>query len=261
MTLEELSEVAHFSPYHFHRLFSAFVGETLAGYVRRLRLERAAHRLLHSATSITEIALSSGYETPAAFSRAFSAAFDVTPTEYRQRQHPRGLTRSERVPAAPQDIPMTPEIRITEPMSVVFVRRTGPYQQAAAEAFRALYQYAAPRGWVTPGAKMIGLTHDDPAVTDADKLRYDACLTISQDIPAQGEVGRRTIAGGRYAVFVHSGSYDYLSRSYDQIFKDWLPQSQEQLRADPCFELYLNTPMDTAVDALRTEIWLPLLPR
>jgi len=45
--LEKLSEVAHFSPFHFHRIFSAFMGETLNGFIRRIRVEKAASMLLN----------------------------------------------------------------------------------------------------------------------------------------------------------------------------------------------------------------------
>ncbi len=37
LSLDELAEVAHFSPFHFHRIFSAMVGETLNGFIRLSR--------------------------------------------------------------------------------------------------------------------------------------------------------------------------------------------------------------------------------
>jgi len=80
--------VAFFSPYHFHRIFAAFTGEPLAAFIRRLRLECAAQRLVHLDASVTEIALDAGYETPAAFTRAFSAHFGVAPSAYRGRNQP-----------------------------------------------------------------------------------------------------------------------------------------------------------------------------
>jgi len=61
--LDELAHIAHFSPYHFHRIFRGMVGESLMEHVRRLRLERAAHRLKFTDTSVTNIAFDAGYET------------------------------------------------------------------------------------------------------------------------------------------------------------------------------------------------------
>ncbi len=90
------------------------------------------------------------------------------------------------------------------------------------------------------------------------KFRYDACVTVDRDVKPEGEVSLKTIAGGKYAIFMHQGPYELFQKTYDQIFKDWLPQSGEVLREKPCFEMYLNSPDQTKPEDLRTEIWLPI---
>ena len=260
LNLEELAKVAYFSPYHFHRIFAAFTGEPLAAFIRRLRLERAAQHLLHLDAPVTEIALGAGYETPSAFTRAFAGHFGLSPTEYRQRHEPISLlgARLLALTHLVEDVTMTPEIRTIDPMPVLFVRRTGPYYQAGGEAFGVLCQFAGPRGLLGPASRMIGISHDDPHVTDESKFRYDACVTIDREVKPEGEVGQKTIAGGKYAVFLHAGAYEGFQQTYDQIFKAWLPGSGEKLREEPCFEVYLNSPDQVKPEDLRTEIWLPL---
>ena len=81
---ETLAEVAGFSVPHFHRVFTAHVGESAISYVRRLRLERAARKLRMGAVDITEVALAAGYDTHAAFSKAFKQQFGLSPSEFRQ---------------------------------------------------------------------------------------------------------------------------------------------------------------------------------
>jgi AraC family transcriptional regulator len=81
---ETLASVAGFSIPHFHRVFSARVGESAISYVRRLRLERAARKLQMGAVDITEVALAAGYDSHAAFSKAFKQQFGVSPREFRQ---------------------------------------------------------------------------------------------------------------------------------------------------------------------------------
>ena len=81
---ETLAAVAGFSVPHFHRVFTAHVGESAIGYVRRLRLERAARKLRMGAVDITEVALAAGYDTHAAFSKAFKQQFGLSPSEFRQ---------------------------------------------------------------------------------------------------------------------------------------------------------------------------------
>jgi AraC family transcriptional regulator len=81
---ETLADIAGFSVPHFHRVFTAHVGESAASYVRRLRLERAARKLRMGAVDITEVALAAGYDTHAAFSKAFRQQFGLSPSEFRQ---------------------------------------------------------------------------------------------------------------------------------------------------------------------------------
>jgi AraC family transcriptional regulator len=81
---ETLAEVAGFSVPHFHRVFTANVGESAISYVRRLRLDRAGRKLRMGALDITEVALAAGYDTHAAFSKAFKQQYGLSPSEFRQ---------------------------------------------------------------------------------------------------------------------------------------------------------------------------------
>lgn len=86
LKLEDIAAAAHFSPYHFHRLFKGMVGETVSQFVQRVRLDRAASQLLADPRKpITRIAMDCGYGSSAAFSRAFRSAHGVTPSEWRRR--------------------------------------------------------------------------------------------------------------------------------------------------------------------------------
>ena len=88
LTVEALAAVAGFSPFHFHRIFAAYLRETTSDHVRRIRLEWAARRLILSTEPVTQIALAAGYETPAAFSRAFKKQFQVSPRSFRKLRRP-----------------------------------------------------------------------------------------------------------------------------------------------------------------------------
>lgn len=81
---EVLADIAGFSVPHFHRIFTDHVGENIARYVRRVRLERAARKLRMGAVDITEVALAAGYRTHASFSKAFKRQFGLTPSQFRQ---------------------------------------------------------------------------------------------------------------------------------------------------------------------------------
>jgi AraC family transcriptional regulator len=81
---ETLAAVAGFSIPHFHRVFTAQIGESAISYVRRLRLERAGRKLRMGAVDITEVALAAGYDSHAAFGKAFKQQFGLSPSEFRQ---------------------------------------------------------------------------------------------------------------------------------------------------------------------------------
>src|SRR5215510_10301188 len=84
LALDDLARLAHFSPFHFHRVFRGMVGEPLMEHVRRLRLERAAHRLKFTQEPVVRIAFEAGYETHEAFTRAFRAHFGEPPSRFRE---------------------------------------------------------------------------------------------------------------------------------------------------------------------------------
>lgn len=94
LTLNQLSDIACFSKYHFHRLFTAFTGLSLQQYIRWLRLKRAAHQLIvNKDTSIIEIAINAGFESHESFTRAFKQACNLNPSEFRAESSKSGSNR------------------------------------------------------------------------------------------------------------------------------------------------------------------------
>lgn len=259
LTIDRLAEVACLSPFHFHRIFSSHVGETVAEYIRRLRLERAAMRVAFTGESVTNTALGAGYETPAAFARAFRERFGMSPSEFRGQQRETIPSFSENATAEMMRV-MKPEIRKLAKTNVLFARRTGTYSEAAKGAWEALMGFAYKNRLMTDETLLIGISHDDPAITDESKIRCDACITFSGNLKSEGEFGLQTISGGRYAVFLHKGAYAGMTEAYRNIFVGWLATSGCTLRDQPCFELYLNRdPRRTKPENLRTEIWVPVV--
>src|SRR5262245_18660641 len=128
LALERLARVAHFSPFHFHRIFTALVGESVHEYVRRLRLERGASHLRKPHRDIPPIALDAGYQAHEAFTRAFKQMFGVSPSRFRSERREIPQIRSLK-----EDDMTTTEktrevqIRNLSPFRVAFIRKTGPY--------------------------------------------------------------------------------------------------------------------------------------
>jgi AraC family transcriptional regulator len=269
LSLDELAAVAHFSPFHFHRIFQGMVGESLMAHVRRLRLERAAMRLKHTDQPVTQIAFEAGYETHEAFTRAFHAMFGESPTRFREIHQPPPL------PDVPSGVHYTPaggpgdftatkgdstmeaSIKKLDPMKVVFIRHVGPYDEVG-PTWEKLCKWAGKKRLIWWKPVMLGLCHDDPAVTPPDKVRYDACIVVKKDIQPEGEVGVQTIAGGEYAVAIHRGPYEKLGQTYAALCGQWIPAQGREIAAAPAFEIYMNNPQKTKPEKLVTHVHVPL---
>jgi AraC family transcriptional regulator len=254
LPLDELAEVACFSPYHFHRIFRGMVGEPVKEHVRRLRLERAAERLRDTGDPITTIAFDAGYQTHESFTRAFRAMFGEAPSSFRENR--RELRREAAWPAHVSE-PLEVRIERLPLTRLAFVHHIGPYNEVY-KAWGRLYSWAGPRGLVGPGAELMGVVHDDPDITPPDRLRYDAALVVSERVKPEGEVGILEIPPGDYAVTMHRGPYEGLSETYARLCGAWLPASGREARSAPSIEIYHNHPQGTRPADLLTEIHVPL---
>lgn len=263
-----LAGIAHFSPYHFHRIFRGMVGETMIEHVRRLRLEKAAFHLSYGKRRVTDISLDAGYEALEAFSRAFKAAFGCSPSAYRSANAPSRPTAKSGVHFAadgrigtfkPVRGEHTMEVTITKknPQAVAFIRHTGPYEEVG-PTWERLCAWAGPKGLITEKTPFIGVSYDDPEVTEADKIRYDACIGLDQPVLPEGDIGVQELPGGTFAVTVHIGPYSGLKDAYDWLMGTWLTDSGYEAGGCPTYEVYLNAPDKVRPEELLTEINLPL---
>jgi AraC family transcriptional regulator len=264
LELEDLASAAAFSRFHFHRVFRGLVGESLKEHIRRLRLERAAQKLKQQDGPITDIAFEAGFETHESFTRAFGAMFGVSPCGYRALHNsvPKSASGTHlddvsryRPPDYGEPLPV--EVKELPSVKLVFLRHAGPYSEVGATWSR-LMTWAGMRGLLGPDMRMIGIVYDDPDITPADKVRYDAAVVVNRDVQPEGEFGVMEIPGGKYAVFIHQGPYDTLGKTYQRFFGGWLPKSGHELRDAEAFEDYLNSPMNTKPEDLVTRVHVPL---
>ena len=258
LSLEQLAVISCFSLYHFHRVFSGMVGESVKSYVRRLKLQRAAYQLRYTNMSVTNIGLEAGYNSLEAFIKGFKEWFELSPRSYRQEVAVELANRLETIfNHHTEGVKlMNVEIKEIKPMRVATVRHVGPYIECA-KAWETLC--ACPGLPIGPTTKFLGICYDDPEVTEADKIRYDACITVPESFESAGEVQSQAVNGGKYAVTTHVGPYTQLSKVYNELCGQWLPQNGYELRAEPSFEIYVSDSKTTPEDKLITEIYVPVV--
>ena len=262
LDIHRLAEEAHLSPYHFHRVYVAMVGETVAETVKRLRLQRAALKLITTASPVAKLAAESGYTSVQAFNRAFRAAYALPPAAYRRRGEAldlaagigRGLHPSQRKPE-PDMYKVT--IKDVPAHRVAAMEYRGDYTQIG-PTFERLSIWAAGKGLMEPVTRSYGIYYDDPSSMQVDQLRADACVTVPEGTRIEGEVRLAQTPSGRCAEIVHVGPYSELHRAYDWFYREWLPKSGEAPGEQPCFEEYLNDPRHVPPAKLETAIRIPL---
>ena len=269
ITLGTLASIACFSPFHFHRLFSAMVGEPPAEYVRRLRLEKAAALLVNEPLeTVTAIALTCGFSTSALFCRLFRARFGMSPTAWRDGGYDKrkngqqvrkggkdaafrpGYHWPERTGSGRKDMKKAPKVRIEDvpPLRVAYVKHMKGYEDSAGigDAFETLFCWAGPRGVMGPDTRILGLSLDNPDITPKDRCRYYACVVVNDRAEPDGRVGLMTLRPGTYAVGRFAGGAGIFKKAYAQMYGEWLPGSGWQPDDAPAFESYVGEPSGTA---------------
>jgi AraC family transcriptional regulator len=291
LELDTLADVAHFSRYHFHRVFAAWVGETFGDYLRRRRMEAAAWRLAaHPEVPVLEVALWVGFGSGEAFARAFKNHFGCTPTAWRAgraerwareyeavrlRRQERNLDQVDSNPdqayadgrrhnggssSLPEEPPMQVDIVEFPSVKVAYMRHIGPYGPQIGQFWREAFG-----PWMQAtglfGEPCYGIGLDDPCLTSPDKCRYDACVEVPADFAADGRINVATLPGGRYAVTKFRGNPQTIGDTWMRMFRDWLPKSGFQCDARPCFEYYpRNWTANAMPDNFSCDICVPIRP-
>ena len=280
LTLNKLASVASFSPYHFHRIFSSLMGETLNQFINRLRLGRARTMLVQNPKkSITEVALDCGFSSSATFARAFKEAYGVSASDWRGGKSKIRKTESNydqlirnyrkafqissmyinpvtkkqtwRIIMSKQpETSLKANVRIEElpQMNVAYVRHIGPYA-GDADLFDRLWgklcTWAAARDLLDiENSTFMSVYYDDPDLTEESKLRVDVCMTIPEGTPVECEIGNMTLPGGKYAMAHFEINTDQFRDAWAAVYAGWFPESGYQPDDRPPFELYLNDPKE-----------------
>lgn len=266
-----LSDVAHLSVYHFHRVFRGLVGESLAEHVRRIRLERAAGALRHTDDRVVDIALSAGYDAHEPFTRAFRARFGLPPSAWRSQPGPVTFPAAlcgvhfGADAAVPRFVPVREDSRMIEvtiethpARHLLALSHEGDYEQIGPR-FEQLVGTAGSLGLLGPDSITIGIYYHDPDGTGVEELRSHACVSVRPDFDRAPEgFELLDLPAGEVAVGVHRGPYTQLEQSYRWLFGEWLPSSGREPAARPPYEVYVDDPRTTKPEELRTHICIPL---
>jgi len=260
LSLEELSQVADFSKYHFHRQFSEYVGVSVFRYVQLMRFKRASYRLAFNRIDrIIDIALDAGFENPESFSRAFKNTFGQTPSEFRKNPAWKKWNERYKLPTRKRRQTMDVKIADFKQTKIATLEHRGAHELLNDSVITFIAWRKASGLSPVKSSKTFGIAYDDPNTTEPEKFRFDLCGEVMADVPDNHQgVVNRVIPGGRCAVIRHFGSHNGIGEIAYYLYRDWLPESGEDLRDFPLFFHYLNLMPETLEHELITDIYLPL---
>ena len=264
LSLDALSRKAGLSPFYLQRLFKATIGETPKVYTSRLRLERAAFRLLVHDSNVLDIALECGFQSHETFLRAFRRRFGQLPSDY--REWVRGQLTSSQEPVLTDCAETAPAFEISATKVVplrsahlAFRRHVGPYESVPENLFDELEEWANRRR--LPGPRIwMGIGHDAPGTTPPELLRFDAALVVPGPFAPEGQIAYQLLAGGPFAVTTHAGSYDTLPAAYAAIFPRLVALRDYRLVGLPAVEIYHTTRVNVRYRLNHTDLCLPVTP-
>lgn len=270
LSLKALSAQAHYSPFHFHRLFNTVMAENLNELVTRKRMERIASILLVGTQEpIKDLAYSYGFNSESSFSRAFKKHYGMSPTAFKATNN-RQLSKIGIVPLSTEkyfrslhqlnkwlDMNVEIVVKEIEAMPLACIAKVGDFQ-ALKNMFERLMEWGARKNLLNmDGFKAITIYHDNPNVTETSKQRFSACVTVNQPFKADGEIRPLEIPSGIYAI----GSFEILGQDFPKAWScmnTWVLERGYEFRDGFYFEYYNNDHTNHPEQKFLVDIYIPL---
>jgi len=266
LNLDQVAEVSHFSPFHFHRIFHGIVGETVNDFIVRKKMEIAINRLLCNPTwSMTEVAERGGFSSSANFSKAFKLYFGVSPSQirnpdklenskigklsskYGKEFDPKKLysqfitDTSVFEPEKLEEFLMNVKIENWDEKRIAYLTAPDGYEvNAIFETWDKIINWAKAQGIKDQEKNRFAICHDNPVITPIEKCRYDASVEVSEEVNVAEPFVKSTIPAGKYAVAYYKGDGDKIANFYMELYSHWLPNSGFEPDNYPPVAHYLN---------------------
>lgn len=252
LSLEFLSKKAHYSAYHFHRVFLTVVNERLNEYVNRKRIERIASIVLIKPNpSLKDLAYKYGFNSDNSFSRAFKKYYGISPTKFKS-EGKKLLSKigiepfsSEKYICSINNIKqwtkMNAQITTKElpELKLASISNIGHFEKASS-MFQKLMEWGGQKRVLdTSNFKAITIYHDNPNTTQTSKVRFSTCVTISKNINTTGEIKQYNLKKGFYII----GHFEIKAEEISKAWKSmcvWVIENGYEFRDGDYFEMYHN---------------------
>lgn len=261
--LEILAQKSFLSKYHFHRVFTALVGEPVMTYIRKRRLGRATKQLDNSDLSILEIAFDNCFESQEVFSRAFLKHFGITPGKYRKLKEKINLTEKISLIAINYEKEsIHPKIVVSPEKRLVGMYFRTTWEENLKDLTIAKFHEEI---FDKSVGKILGIKNKEIkyGICETDyetgEILHFAGVEMDEKVLIPFNMIEVKLPYSRYVVFYHKGTIEDIARSYDYIYRQWLPLSGYELSKhgkdmqvyykkfsskDKCYEMEIHVPIE-----------------
>ena len=264
ISIEDLAFAAHFSTFHFHRIFQSLMNESVGNYINRIKLEKASQKLSYTNKTILEISLDFGFSSTATFSRAFKNYFGSTPTQYRKN----GLTKNSKICKNPvresTDLCTMKEeptiiLKELEYEKIAYITVFNAFKEGKAlKSLNKLINWSKQMGVFNEG-EILGMSPDDAVVTPKEKYRYLIGITIPVDFTFDDSIVKiMSIPKSKYAITKVSGTVEDVINSWKYLYDNWLINSNYEPNHLFAFEKFVNKKNANDWSSFELELFLPI---
>lgn len=269
-TVEDAAREAGYSYYHFNRQFTALLGESVGSYIKKRRLSDASRELLYTQRRILDIALDHGFESSEAFSRAFKAVYQVSPVFYRKNRLDIIISQKPRIDQRllshlTNNLTVHPRLVELPHILTAGIRgRTNLRDNRVPQLWNQFQSLLPLIPNSVPHGRAFGICESCGEGNSLYTMNSDiifsevAAVEVLAAVPLPPPLIHKTIGGGRYAVFTHTGTLRTLSLSFQYIWGTWSLSSQEQLDEREDFELYDDRYLGFDHPDSQIDIYIPI---
>lgn len=268
LSLNTLSHIANYSPFHFQKLFKEITGETPKQYIIKLRLETAIHLLIiHPHKSIFEVSVDCGFSSPAVFSRAFKNYFGASPGEIRMLSprkmhairkkhhsvfphHSENNSRKSSGPAGKTAI----QIKKIEAIKGIYLLAPFGDLQKIRKSFKEVLLLAETNDLITDNSKIFGI------LSPHQGNIYKTFVAIHKEQPIPDNFFVTEIKSGKYATFKVKGEFKDTLHAGKFFYHHWLPGSGYKIADILGFEMFAKNPALNEYREIEREIYIPIEP-
>lgn len=278
LVLNDIAKKAYFSPFHFHRVFSLVVGETVNNFIIRKRIEKAASFLMHQKeTPITEISTILGFASLSSFSRTFKKFYGISPLEFKELS-PNKFSKICKTESKKGQVIISFEqyicninnsikwfkmnakvtVQNVKEIQMAYISHIGEMDKIGA-SFNRLIQWATPKGLMNQdNLRLLSVYHDSPKITSPDAIRMSAAIVLNAPTSVEGEVSLKAVKPNKCIVSRFEIQPNEFQQAWESSFV-WMSENGYKKSDQDPFEIYYNNCQDHPENKFIVDICIPIV--